>query len=508
MTTKNFSATDLPHPRYSLELGRFSIKLKARDGELRERPQKQILDNGTGTSSAHDKGGDGDINLPSTCLPRFSQLAQVIEVKRPGLTLPGRVGSNIRDFLGSYCVIENARPELFLRRDFISKFVDNGTIHISSLSDHQESTFEPMRLPTINGSCGSDDNAANIAVDDIGIANSRAKTYKLATKNNVMTITMGAKQYHRFGLVAKKVISLSQAGPRKKANRRIVKNDGDQLYVVEICLLEEKLKKSNKYQDKLIAALRRLNPVNKVYFRFIPDKSKLDITETAANELSLEFFNNVIKEYELDGCKPVPLTNCSIDGQKVERNWVNYSQLHPELCLINMVARIGPLMSNPRSIENYLDSLALEEADMAMAQLVEIIDWLGYQVLELDCDKLSKTFDWNDTSSDERLDRLDVSCTRIIGHIDFKQVQDNMTRLFVLDNPGDLVLRALILYDASSSSLESLNSGEDLENVDGSIDSCPCANSSTRSGVIYLQDCSSGSKAASEIMVISMSGLD
>lgn len=481
MTTRKFSATDLHHPRYSLELGRLSIRSKE------QREQKQTADNGAATNGADED----DVNLSSTCLPRFSQLAQVIEVKKPGLTLPGRVSSNIKDFLGSYCVIENARPELFVRRDFISKFVDKGTIHVSHLSDHQGVTVGAATVVgTKQSTCGA----------IVG-------GYKLATSNNVMTITMNAKQYHRFGLLAKKVISLSTTGPRRKSKRSSKR--ADDLYIIEIHLRDERIKKNNKYQDRLVSALRRLTPINKVYFRFIPDKSKLELTTATADELSLEFFNHVIEEYALDGCQPVPLTKCTKDGQRVERNFVNYSQLHPELGLSKIAPRLGSLIGG-NGDKACIEELEADRSDMALAQVLEIVDWLGYQVLRLDCDHLSQIFGWNDAvSAHTRLDRVDVSCTRIIGNIDFKHVQESLTSLFDPNNLEDLVLRALILYDGKHHQLQELRRRNISLDGDGpgagSLSDGGAEIDSNNSGVIYLQDLSNGIEAAQEITVIGMS---
>lgn len=515
MTTREFSATDLPHPRYSLEVGRFTIRsTKRKEGQERQnrhhshldqrhqhdddddsqqqnKRQKLIRDGNASSTNGYKKNGggvvsvgnredgddydasnngSGDVNLPSTCLPRFSQLAQVIEVRKPGFMLPSRaLGANIKDFLGSYCIIENARPELFIRRDFLSKFVDKGTIHVAQLSDQLYDGGDANADSAGPNAPPQTSQAAAWPAQGATQSAATQSSYQLTTtKNNVLIITMDSKQYHRFGLVATKVVVPMQQRPRPSAGRPFrnngatkgSKNKGTRqsttgsnsashqvLYRIEIDLKDERIMTSNKYQDKLMQTFRRLNSINKLYFRFIPDKSKLlGLSQAAAQELSLEYFNYVIEEYKLDGCKPIPLTRCSLGQQRILNNFVNRSQLHPPLGVSKLLmANNGEQVLFESQLDRGRDD---EKFEGILKCLVDIVDWLGYQLLKLDCDKLAKFEDWNDSATSTT--RVDVSCTQIIGTIDFKQVQDNLRTLFAHPNSeeDDVLQRALILYDA------------------------------------------------------------
>lgn len=254
MTTKKFSAITLRHPKNSMEIGCLDLR-------------------------------QTDLNLPKW-IPRFSDLAQLIEVRETGFAsiTRSRVADET-DFFGSYIVIDNARPELFLRRDFISKFVEQGTVHLVQV--------------------------------DRGVEY-KGLDYQMQTSSNVLTIVMDEKQYRRFGLVAKKVIS-----KKKTTCTR---------YQIDIDLNDQRIKKSNKYQDRLIATLRRLNPIKKLYFRYAASDCS-GLSESEANDKCLEFFRYVINEYAMDGFQPVPLTGVSKFNQKIDRRWSNRSQRHPSLDL-------------------------------------------------------------------------------------------------------------------------------------------------------------------------------
>lgn len=96
MTTKRFSATNLPHPRHSLAIARFNLGSGEQQYQHQHKRLKVIADNNSqrthakvGANDDHavydDDDASSNVNLPSTCLPRFSQLAQVIEVKKSTL---------------------------------------------------------------------------------------------------------------------------------------------------------------------------------------------------------------------------------------------------------------------------------------------------------------------------------------------------------------------------------------------------------------------------------------
>ena len=94
MTTRKITTIKLPHPSYSLDIGKLDIA---------QLSQTQ----------------NDDLNLPESFIPRFSDMAQIIEVRERGQTLPRQIESRLKNLLGSFIVIKDARPELFLRRDFI-----------------------------------------------------------------------------------------------------------------------------------------------------------------------------------------------------------------------------------------------------------------------------------------------------------------------------------------------------------------------------------------------------
>lgn len=81
-------------------------------------------------------------------------------------------------------------------------------------------------------------------------------------------------------------------------------------------------------------------------------------------------------------------------------------------------------------------------------RIVNIIDWLGYQLLSLDCEKEEICLNY---PIDE--ERLDVSCKQISGVVDFEQIQNNFDRVFITEDcPDDhVVFRAMILYDCKNS---------------------------------------------------------
>ena len=112
-----------------------------------------------------DCDSKADLKLP---VPQFSQLCQLIEVRKCGSAFPRQIDHRLNQtgFLSTHIIINNCRPELFLRRDFIKQFVLTGQVCLAQLSGG----------------------------------------YHLTAKNNVLLITLNAKQYRRFGLIAKRVL--------------------------------------------------------------------------------------------------------------------------------------------------------------------------------------------------------------------------------------------------------------------------------------------------------------
>lgn len=387
MTTKKVSCIKLPKPKYSLELGYLDV---------------------------HDSN-----NIPGW-IPRFSNLAQIIEVRHTG-----RPGTNLEDeLIYPFILIHNCLPELFVRRDFISKFVHTGEVYL---------------------------------VND-------SKCYQMHTKNNKMILTMSQKQYQRFGLIGKRLPTQSS---------------GESIYRVELDLQDERIINSNKFQYKLIVSLRRLEPSKRVYFRYIPNSNMNTTTNSntstnnnayisddndqhhqkAANELSMEFFKYVIKEYQIDGYQPIPLTDCSLISQNIERRWQNYYQSHPNLDLRFIEKNFNKILREPES----------------MNKLINIIDWLGFQLLSLKCEG------YNYNNAQET--RYDVSCSQIRGIIDRDHLGSKLTSIFKEDNSENgIILRALILYESEYQQTSGTNHNIDSFEHDD------------KSGCVYLlQDCKSNS---------------
>lgn len=327
MTTKNFSAITLPQPKCSIQVGNILI--------------------------------DCNQLNKSAWIPKFSDTIQIVEARQTGSTYPSQLAKQMKSVIGSYIIIDNVRPELFLRRDFIKRFVHNGTVHLSQ-------------------------------------ANKDEADYRICSINNELQITLNEKQYRRFGLVAKKTIS-----SRAKNTKH---------YLITADLKDKRIIESNKYQDKLVQTFRRLGALRQVYFRFVPSSTEISISEATSD--SLNYFYCVKNEYAVDGFQPVPLTGCSEVRQKIHRKWLNCSQLHPDL---------SPSETNG---------------------IRDIVDWIGYQLLEINCDKEEVRCKYP-----EGLGRLDVSCLQISGMVDFKHVQEILADIFEKSQDDDgLVMRALCLY--------------------------------------------------------------
>lgn len=390
MTTKNFTALKLPYPNYCLEVGYLDLR-------------------------------QNDCNLYKW-IPRFSELAQTIEVRKTCSIDPNNICSMANEITGSYVVIRDVRPELFLRRDFIAEFVETGTVH---LTQSGSSLLSPSG-------------------------------YQIGTSGNILAITMNEKQYRRFGMIAKKVISNKIAG---------------KVYRVEVDLRDDRIKRSNKYQDKLVQTFRRLKSLDRVYFRYEPNGS---MSDRSANEKSLAFFNFVINEYAIDGYKPVPLSKCSLVERKLERRWLNCSQLHPPLRLFDLDEQQDTTDAAGDAVTASQIIGGIQRNEQLLDYLTKIIDWLGYQLLSLDCDRGEIRCRYQ-----EDQERLDVACAQVRGFMDYEQIRSKLGELFSTNGMADGldIMRALLLYQ------------------------CPGADKS----VVLLQDRSKGIEEASLITVVGMS---
>lgn len=335
MTTKTLNVIKLPQPHYSLQL---------------------------------------ETNEPHA----FSHIAQLIEVRKTGTTSPNQIDLNAKDLIGSSIEICNARPELFIRRDFISRFIDRGTVFIVS---------------------------------------DRSTKYQLVSRgSNVLSIVLDGKQYRRFGIVAKRVIS----NERKQAK----------LYKIEVDLKDNKIITSNKFQDKLVQTLKRLDSLEKVYVRFIPNE-KSGLSQDEATKLCLEYLNMVIAEYAIDGFKPVPLTSCQLLEAKSEKNWINFSQPHPALGL----ERFSCELATDKNLPDDPDKLR---------RLMDLVDWLGYQLLSLDCssESIKSTYETCGEPVDVICNQLRGMFYRDFAHELLSRPRDN--------DQGGILLRAIVLYDCAS----------------------------------------------------------
>lgn len=366
MSIRKIQVTALPYPVYTLQIGSLSLNL------------------------SHDY----DPSHIKTWVPRFTSVAQVVEVYRRGNANHCSLGNILDRMLSSYLIIEGARPELFLRRDFIQNFVKKGQVHATS--------------------------------SEIG------DSYKLSIVDNTLNLQLTDVQYRRFGLTAGKVIS----HPDTKV----------QSYRISIDLNDDRILNSNKFQDKMVQTLRRLDPLRRLHFRFHPMKRQLFNDKTSVDKQGdgcLEYFQYVIAEYDADGLKPVPLTACMEANQTISRKWTNYSQPKPSHVDLTQKS----IQSNDRE---------------ALDMFTGLLDWMGFQVLSLDCNHDGKATDHasaGERAEEEKLkEKVDVFCAEICdGTMDSCQVGQYLESVFTGgrdsgrqgDAADEPIFRALILYSAN-----------------------------------------------------------
>lgn len=371
---------------------------------------------------------DNDAFLPQV-IPSFCYNIQLVEVKKSTLNLSHKI-SPLEDLIGSCVCIENANLELFIRRDFIKSFVLTGKVYLWH---------------------------------DQGASIESSGSYKISCTNNVMVILMDEHQYARFGLIGKRLNK--KRGKRQKT-----------LYQVEVDLREEKILKSNKYQDRLLACFKRLPNINKLYFRWSPCNNSCistDIDLEANNRKAMEFFESIIDEYNKYSFTPLPLTGCIELRQKLERKWTNRSQLYP-------------FIDGPNNLFTcYTEPIEGVERDAdKLAAIVDVVDWLGQQFLSLNCIddvimKDGKNID--STGGASGRERVDVSCSQLTGPMDFDWIQRNLGKIFGCPKPKDksgddneIILRALILHDHIRASTNITNKGSfsEMSSTHGSTNTC------------------------------------
>lgn len=217
---------------------------------------------------------DGDQTKLNKFITESSNVIQLVDVKE---SLAFSKAPKLSSILGSYIILKDVRPELFLRRDFISKFVEKGLINLSQAhGGHQ---------------------------------------YGICSSNNAICIRLDGAQYRRFGIIAERLMSASDSSTR--------------YYEIKVDLKDARIQKSNKFQDRLVEKFRRLPPLRELYFSFRPRGTNSQSSDE--NNNSLEFFEFVIDEYARDGFKPVPLSSCTKVNRKIEKTWARRSQICPSL---------------------------------------------------------------------------------------------------------------------------------------------------------------------------------
>lgn len=363
MSIRNIQVTALPYPVHTLQIG--SIRL--------------------------DLSDDHDSVQLRSWVPRFTKVAQVVEVYGRGSADYESHNEIVDDMLGNYLIIENARPELFVRRDFIKDFVKKGHVHVL--------TDDEIEAP-----------------------------YELLIDDRTMSILLTDRQYRRFGLTTGKPITHNDSRA--------------QTFKVDIDLSDDRILKSNKFQDKLVEKLRRLEPIKRVYFRFDPrseDSKRIESGVDNSCVNCMDFFRYVLDEYAADGMKPVPLTGCSEASQKLSRKWTNYSQ------------------PKPSSVDLSRKSIYSDDRE-ALDKFTGLLDWLGFQVLSLDINRDGST-DVRTSANDARVqgiepkEMVDVLCAEICsGVMDSSRIEQYLKRVFGRreeakgDNTSGLLFRALVLY--------------------------------------------------------------
>lgn len=314
--------------------------------------------------------------------PGYHDTIQMIEVEKESSNT--KKDFDYKQLDGSYICLKHVRPELFIRRDFINDFVLKGKVYLVQDNNLSKTT-------------NSDDN------------------YYIIINNNVLCIILSGHLYRRFGLIGQK----------------ICKDKKSDIYEVKIDLKDERIIRSNKYQDKLVSTLRRLEPINKVFLRWTLHNSDNNLGET--ENLILEYFNNVIEEYRLDGFKPIPLDSCFKIEQKLERTWINRSQLHPPLSLNVLSKQIFQLRDNSEK-----------------TKVTDIVDWLGYQLLSIDCNQEEICCNYNSLIDNGTCEPYNVYCSQISGIYDCDLIETTLSKVLERgrqEKNDSAIFRALFLYN-------------------------------------------------------------
>lgn len=322
-------------------------------------------------------------------LPGYHDTIQIVDVETESTNISRNF--NYKELDGSYICLKHVRPELFIRRDFIKDFILGGKVFL----------VQDKNCPRA------------INLND---------NYNMIIKNNILYLILSGHQYRRFGLIGQKI------GKNKKSD----------CYEVKLDLQDGRIMRSNKFHDKLVLALRRLNAVAKVYLRWCPNDNNV----SKPDELTLNYFNHVIEEYKLDGFKPIPLEFCFKVEQKLERTWINRSQVHPALSMEKLSKEISNLKKN--------SDKSKEENNETFAKLTDIVDWLGYQLLSLDCNQGGTVCNNNSAFDNEKCEPYNVYCSQISGIYDCDLLETKLKKLLERgrqEKNDSAIFRALFLYN-------------------------------------------------------------
>lgn len=190
-------------------------------------------------------------------------------------------------------------------------------------------------------------------------------SYRLnISSDGILTLKLKEEQYHRCGITTS-----------IKHKSHIT---GRTSYTINLDLKNKKmLLPDMKYYQSILSALKRLPILKAIVIR------QIDIIKQNVDCIG-NFFRSVIDEYNQDGCLPRPLSQCDTYESEVHDSILNRMQPHPNI------------------------NLTLH--DEISNEILDVIDWIGYQLHSLDCSKeeISESYIENDF--------VDVSCDHLSGY--------------------------------------------------------------------------------------------